>query len=223
MNRKPGVIATAIVLLYMFGLATFAWPQIAPDARIPIHWNFSGTPNGFASKPVGLLAVPLLAVALAAILVVIPLIEPRRMNLAQSGRAYTAFWIGILAVVAAAQTAAILSALGQPRLSGAIGVISVGGVFVVIGNYFPKLRSNFFVGIRTPWTLSSERSWNRTHRLGGRLFVLTGALVVLTALVGNSRLTTVVLIGSLVVSLAVMVVYSYLVWRVDPAKVSLGR
>ncbi len=78
-------------------------------------------------------------------------------------------------------------------------------------------------GIRTPWTLTSEVSWSRTHRLGGRLFVLLGIALVLTALLGNGALSTVLIVGGLVLIAVVVIVYSYLIWRVDPAKQAFGR
>jgi uncharacterized membrane protein len=92
--------------------------------------------------------------------------------------------------------------------------LAVGVMFLVIGNYLPVLRSNWFVGVRTPWTLSSEESWRRTHRLAGRLFMLSGAAVVLITVVDSHWGITAIL-ATCVGSAAISIVYSYVVWRRD--------
>jgi uncharacterized membrane protein len=101
--------------------------------------------------------------------------------------------------------------------------ITVGALFVVIGNYLGKTRSNFFFGVRTPWTLSSELSWARTHRLAGRLFVLSGLVIMLTAVVAPGPTTALVISLAIAGVVAIPVAYSYLVWRSDPAKQPIGR
>lgn len=223
MNRKPGLYASAAILLGMFALTAWAWPQIPPDKRLPVHWAASGVPNGFAGKTTVLLGLPLLAVGLAALLAVIPWLEPRRLNLSQSAKAYTAGWAAILAVIGATQSAAVLYALGRERVAAVIVLAALGGLFLVVGNYLGKVRSNFFFGIRTPWTLSSELSWNKTHRLGGRLFVLLGVALILAAVIGSGGLSfAVALVGSGLI-VAVTVVYSFLTWKADIAKQTMGR
>ena len=88
-------------------------------------------------------------------------------------------------------------------------------LLIVIGNYLGKVRSNFLFGIRTPWTLSSDLSWNKTHRLGGKLFVLAGIVGLIGQVVpGDNALF--ILLGTMIPAVILMVVYSYLVWRDDP-------
>ena len=97
--------------------------------------------------------------------------------------------------------------------------VGTGALFVVIGNYLPKVRPNYLVGIRTPWTLTSDVSWTRTHRIGGRLFVIEGILMILLGLVGVTGVALVgALIGGIVVLLVVTFAYSYQVWKADPEK-----
>ncbi len=214
MNRKPGLYSSGIILLFMFGVAAWAWPQVPADAQIPVHWNVSGTPNGFAGKLQGLLGLPLIAAAVAGLFVLIPSIEPRRRHLSESGTPYTVTWIGVLALMAVLQLAAVSYALGNTRLAGVVGLATLGGLFIVIGNYLGKVRSNFMFGIRTPWTLTSEVSWNKTHRLGGRLFFLLGIALIATALLGKT-VSAVLVAGGAVLIAVVVCVYSYLIWRAD--------
>src|SRR5207245_1106967 len=165
----------------------------------------------------------LLAAAVAAILALVPSLEPRARNLAMSGRAYVIGWIGGLALIAVAYMALVLNATGHQVRIQVVVPVTVGALLVVIGNYLGKTRSNFFFGVRTPWTLSSELSWAKTHRLAGRLFVLCGLLIVVVALVAPGP-TTAVVIGMAITSMVVIpVLYSYLVWRTDPAKQPVGR
>lgn len=223
MNRKPGLYASGVILLFMFALTAWAWTQIPPEAQIPVHWNASGIPDRFAGKFLGLFGLPALAAAFAGLFVLIPALEPRRRHLSESVKPYTVTWVALLALVAVLQSAAVLYALGNVRTAEVIGLATLGGVFAAIGNYLGKVRSNFMFGIRTPWTLTSEVSWNRTHRLSGRLFVLLGIALIVAALLRNGTLSGFLLVGGLALIVLVAFIYSYLVWRGDPAKQAFGR
>jgi len=221
-NRRPGFIASALAIAFMGAVTLRAWPQIPAGQQLVIHWDAAGNPNGYASKGLALLLLPILALAVALLLAAIPQIEPRRLNLAQSGKPYLAAWTGIMVVLAGAQLLIVLAAVGRPANSVTIASLLVGGLLIVIGNYLGKARSNFFFGIRTPWTLSSDLSWDKTHRLGGRVFVATGAAMILAGLTRSGTVFAVVL-GILLALIAVVTVYSYFVWRGDPLKHPVGR
>jgi uncharacterized membrane protein len=223
MNRKLGVYASVAIVLLMGAVAAWAWPQIPADKAIVVHWSATGAPNGYASKFWALLGLPLLAAAVAALLVLVPSFEPRARNLAMSGKAYVIVWVGGLAVIAVAYLALVLNATGHPVRIEVLLPITVAALFVVIGNYLGKTRSNYFFGVRTPWTLSSELSWAKTHRLAGRLFVLCGFVITLAALVAPGPTTAVVLGTAIAGVVLIPVLYSYLVWRTDPAKQPIGR
>ena len=97
--------------------------------------------------------------------------------------------------------------------------IGIGLLFVVIGNYLPTVRPNYLMGIRTPWTLASDLSWVRTHRVGGRIFVIEGLALIALGLVGaGAEVLAVAIVGAVAIAIIVVVVYSYRVWKVDPAK-----
>jgi uncharacterized membrane protein len=223
MNRKLGIYASVVIVLVMGAMAAWAWPQIPAVGSVAVHWSATGAPNVYVSKFWGLLGLPLLAAAVATLLALVPSFEPRARNLAMSGKAYVTIWIGGQAVIAVAYMALVLNATGHPLPINVAVPITVGTLFVLVGNYLGKTRSNFFFGVRTPWTLSSELSWAKTHRLAGRLFVLCGIVIMLTALVAPGP-TTAMVIGMAIASVVVIpVLYSYLVWRTDPAKQPVGR
>ena len=92
----------------------------------------------------------------------------------------------------------------------------------MLGVLMPWIRTqNQFVGVRTPWTLKSELSWRKTHRLGGALFVLAGVVIIILGLISGLP-TLVVVLPLLLVVVAVVVIYSYLVWKEDPESSSRG-
>jgi len=221
-NRKPGVIASALSIGLMGLAVLWAWPQVPTGRQIAIHWNAAGHPNGYASKELALLLLPIFGLALALLLAAVPRLEPRRSNLAQSGKPYLAAWIGTMVVLAGVQLLIVLAAVGRPANVVTIASLLVGGLLIVTGNYLGKARSNFFVGIRTPWTLSSDLSWDKTHRLGGRLFVAAGAAMVVAGLIRSSAAFIVVLVIFFALT-AMVTIYSYVVWRGDPLKHPLGR
>jgi uncharacterized membrane protein len=188
-----------------------------------MHWDAVGHPNGYGDALLAFMLVPVLTTAISAGLAFLPSIEPRRRNLEMSGAAYTAVWISLVLLMAAVQAAIVFSATGLAWSETIARLVpaAVGIMLAVVGNYLGKVRSNFFFGIRTPWTLSSERSWNRTHRLAGRLFIAVGLTAAATSVfpfVGLVALT-----AGVVVVVVILFVYSYVEWSRDPAKLPFGR
>ena len=222
MNVRRYVLISLAIVAAMFLVAAWAWPQLPPGGQIPIHWDAAGNPNGYASKAVALLLVPLLSLGLTALFAVIPRIEPRRSNLSRSSRAYGVTWLAIIALMLFIQIVTTLVVLGYDLSIRSLALGGTGVLFIVMGNYLGKVRSNFMFGIRTPWTLTSELSWNRTHRLGGRLFVILGSAVVVATLLGQQGLEVAVLIIGLIVVIATLFIYSYRVWRDDPDRRPIG-
>ncbi len=210
----------------LFALAVFfsawAWVQLPSDVRIAIHWNTSGTADGYAGKLQALSMMPACLLGISVLFFVLPFIEPRKQNLLNSSKAYNSIWILVSIIMTLSHTAVVANALGIPVKINSFIQVSLGLMLVVTGNYMSKVRSNFFWGIRTPWTLSSELSWNKTHRLGGRLFMLLGIAVTLTALF-NAAFLGKLMTGGIVALMVIVVGYSYHVWKNDPNKQASGR
>jgi uncharacterized membrane protein len=211
------IVASVAIVAAMLALSGWAWLQLPTDALVPIHWGPNGEPDAFADKTLGLLVLPAVTACLAAVLWAIPSIEPRRENLARSATAYRATWLGAVLLLGGLHGLAVAAALGAELDVTRIVLIATGALLIVIGNYLPKVRSNYLLGIRTPWTLTSDLSWHRTHRLGGRLFVIAG--VVLIALGASNvagDLPAAALVALIVVPVAGLFAYSFFVWRSDP-------
>lgn len=219
MNRRPMILVSIAVVGVMLTASAWAWVQLPADAQVPIHWGPDGTPDGYADKTVGLFLLPIIAAIVAIVLAVIPSIEPRRANLERSAKAYAVTWIGVMLLLGGLHLVAIAVTLGASLDLTRIVMFGTGALFVAIGNYLPKVRSNFLMGVRTPWTLSSDRSWALTHRLGGKLFVGLGVALAALALLGASgSVMVVVILAGLAILVAVLFGYSYLIWRDDPGR-----
>lgn len=201
-----------ILILATFAIAAAAWPT-APE-RIPVHWGVNAQPDRYGGKFEGLLAIPFLALGVYLLLILLPRIDPRREHYASFAGAYATLRTAIIALLAGTYLLVILWIQGQPVNISLVVPVLVGMLFIVLGNYMPKTRSNWFVGIRTPWTLSSEETWVKTHRFGGKLFVLIGIMLVAGGIMRPDWVALALLPVSLAVG-ALLWVYSYLVWKRD--------
>ncbi len=203
------------LLVGMFALAASAW-STAP-ARIPMHWNFAGQVDRYGGRFEGLLAVPLLALAIYLLMIFLPRIDPGRANYDAFAGPYATLRLLILAVMAVIYGLVYLAMRGVPVRIEVWVPLVVGAMFVVMGNLLGKVRPNWFVGIRTPWTLSSKRAWTRTHRAGAWFFILVGLLFMATAFSRSPRMV-VLLFVALFGGILALAVYSYVQWRADPDK-----
>jgi uncharacterized membrane protein len=216
MNIRLPLLISLVLVLAMLAASAAAWPLLPAGARLAVHWDVAGRANGFAAKPFALLFAPALAAVLSGVLAVIPRIEPRRLNLAASAKFYTASWLAAIAVVAVAHAAVLAAALNLAFNRSAVLAGAVAAMLIVLGNYLPKSRSNFFAGVRTPWTLSSEYSWEHSNRLFGRLLMMSGAATLAALLVLTAKLATMILVGMVLASAAASLVMSYVYWTRDP-------
>lgn len=201
----------------MFMWAAVKWPTL-PD-RIPVHWNTDGAVDGYAGKFVGLLLPPLVTLAVYLALRYLPRIDPIRPNYSSFAGTYLLVRVAVVLSMAFSFAVAVLAIFNQgavPRDRLEVGVVAV--LFVILGGAMGKFRPNWFVGIRTPWTLSSKVSWVKTHRVGGWVFVGIGLATLMVVLVsGKAGFYT--LVALTIAGVVYLVVYSYVAWRDDPEKV----
>ncbi len=208
-----------VILAAMLAAAAWVWPS-APD-RIPVHWNIAGEPDRYGGKVEGLLLVPLLAMGLYVLLRVLPRFDPARDRYARFQGAYDTLRVGILAVMAAVYAVIVLWVVGRPVDVGLVVGTAVGVLMALLGWIMPRLEPNWFVGIRTPWTLSSPTAWQRTHAAGRPVFMLLGGLMILAGWL-KAAWAFGVMLGGLLVGTLALVAYSYVVWRDAPDRVPPG-
>jgi len=201
-----------VAAMLLGGVAGIA--MLPSDARVPIHFNAGGEVDGWAGASFGLLLMPATAVLVILLQHALPHIEPRQRNLLASHRAYTVTFVAITLLLAVLQAYIVAVALGWSHPLARLPMGLVGGLLVVVGNMFGKVRPNYSFGIRTPWTLADDDVWERTHRFGGKAFVLAGGVLLLLSF---SPLPAVwqapaILMATLGAALAA-VAKSYLLWR----------
>lgn len=203
-----------VILAAMFGVSAWAWPEAAD--RIAIHANWAGNVDGYGGKFAGLLVLPLAATVLYLVTVLWPRFDPRH-NFDMFARPYTIIRSGILGLMLAIHAGIAATAIGW-QVNGATAMaMAAGALIALLGNYLPKIEPNWIMGVRTPWTLSSDLSWHKTHRLAGPLLVGAGFIDIVAAAM-RPKMATPVMLGTLIFVALVSVVYSYLVWRQDPAR-----
>lgn len=198
-------------------LAAWAWPRV-PE-RIPVHWNASGEVDSHGGRFMGLLLLPLISAGLYFLLLVVPKLDPGKTNYEGFAKVYTIIRNTLMTFLSVVYTATTMTALGWRVDMARVITMAMGLMFMVLGNYLGKVRPNWFVGVRTPWTLSSKRSWTKTHRLSGWLFLGCGVAAFATGVV-RPQWSVFVLMGTILPSTLVAVIYSYFAWRTDPDRQS---
>ena len=219
MNRRPMILFSAGVIAAMLLVSAWTFTQLPAGAQVPVHWGIDGQIDAYAPKETGLFFLPVLTAVLAAMLAVIPR-SSRDGPISSALPRHTApcgspsiLLMGAVHVMFIAAALGAVFDVTQPILIG------IGALLVVVGNYLPKVRPNYIMGIRTPWTLASDLSWARTHRIGGRLFVVEGLVLVVLGVLGvREVLVVIAVLGSAVVGLVAVFAYSYRVWKLDPEK-----
>lgn len=216
MNRRPGLLGSAVALAVMLAASAWAWQQLPADASVPVHWGPDGSPDRYGGKVLGLLGLPAVAGGVALLLAVVPSLEPRAEHLARSQRAYTLTWVATMAFLAVVHLVAVVGAVGLDAPVTSLVVVAAGVLLAVIGVALRRVRSTYTFGIRTPWTLDSERAWERTHALGGVLLVVVGVATAVAGALAAPPVQVAVLVGGLAAVLLAVLVVSYLAWRADP-------
>ncbi|MFN2636563.1 MAG: SdpI family protein [Gemmatimonadaceae bacterium] len=180
--------------------------------NVPTHWDLLGRPNGWSSRFWGAWLMPLFLIGSWAVIRILPLIDPRGSNYAKFGGAFEGIIVSVMLFMLGMHMIILRSALGYPVPMERVLPIGLGILFIAIGNLLPRARPNWFVGIRTPWTLSSDRVWEKTHRFGGQVFVAGGIVVLLSGLVMTHWAHVVTFCVISICALAV-VIFSYLEWK----------
>lgn len=204
-NRKQTIIIALICLIPLV-VGIVLYPQI-PD-KIVTHWGGNGEPNGYSSKFVGIIVLPL---ALTLLGIVMPRFlddDPSNKGMNDKLRNSIIWIIPIICFMCSSIT--ILSALGKQLRVEIIVPAIVGIMLTIMGNYLPKAKQSYTVGIKLPWTLNDEENWNKTHRLGGFLFVVCGLSISISSFF---KCRVIVMIISIILMAVVPIIYSYILYR----------
>lgn len=168
------------VVALMFAAGAFAYPYL--PARIPTHWNVSGEIDNWATtNPVSVFLIPVIALGLVGLAVFLPNIDPLKRNYEKFMSTYYYVIDLIIAFFAFLYGLTLYAAFDNAVSIGTAVPLGIGLMLAALGNRLGKVKKNFFLGIKTPWTLASETVWNRTHRIAAKLFFVGGIVAALTA------------------------------------------
>ena len=203
---KVLIIVTAIICLLPILAGVILWDRL-PE-QIPSHWGINGEVDSWSSKPFAVFFFPTLLCGIHLLCVFASTLDPKHKNYAPQMFRLVLWICPVLSLLL--NSIVYSFALGYDMLNVPMIINTLVGImFIFVGNYLPKCRQSYTMGIKLPWTLNNEENWNKTHRFAGKLWVAGGVLILSTALWGGFG----VLIGTLIVMAAVPTVYSYCLYR----------
>ena len=201
----------SILLIILAVAASFYFYANFPE-QVATHWNFAGEPDSYSSKAFGAFFFPGLIIGLYLLFLVLPKIDPKKDRYLEFAKTYHIFKGILIFFFVAIYFIASLAGIGYDVNMNLVMPLIVGFLFILLGNYMGKIKPNWFMGIRTPWTLSSETVWNKTHRLGGKMFMIVGLLFMLSSFFTNNILATWIIV-LVVIMVIITFVYSYILYK----------
>ena len=195
------LVITSVILLLPILAGVILWENL--PGEIPIHWNISGEVDDTCGKPFAVFGMPLILLGIHFVAVFALLFDPKKQNHSEKVRQLSLWIVPLVSLVLSAMMYS--TAMGGGVRVEVIVPLLMGLLFIIIGNYLPKCRQNYTIGIKVPWTLNSEENWNRTHRVGGIVFVIAGTVIALCAFFGLIY----VMLPALAVAAIVPIAYSF--------------
>lgn len=214
MSTKSATITSVALVIFSFLIALALYP-IMPDP-MPSHWNAAGEIDGYMSKFWGMFLMPLVSLGMLLLFIAIPRIDPLKANIAQFIESYNVMMVLLIAYMLYVYALTLFAAMGYQFNMTTMLIPAMGILFIVIGFLIGKAKRNFFVGIRTPWTLSSDTVWAKTHALGKWTFIGSGVACIVSAFMGEFGFWLMMI--SFMATALIPIVYSYILWkRENPA------
>ncbi len=213
MNKKFWL--SIIIIIVQIALALYLSSFIADDARIPSHWNIRGEIDGYTGKWTAILLFPGINILMFIIMLILPIISvryretPERFShMIPKITNIVIFFFAIIHIYTLLLGAKLITN------TGTFLYYSLGLMFILLGNILPKMPSSFFIGIRTPWTLSSEHVWRKTHKVGGICFVMGGLLMIFIPAIWGNHATALTIMFVLFITLILCpVLYSFFLYK----------
>ena len=201
---------TLLVLAAATGAAFYFYANFPPE--VATHWNFAGEADGFSSRGFAAFFFPALVWGIYLLITFLPLIDPKRDRYKDFSGAYNTMRLLLVALFVVLYMVVSLNGLGYNIPVGTVVPILIGLLFIALGALMPRIKRNWFFGIRTPWTLSSETVWTETHRVGAAFFMLAGVAFIIIPFL-PAPLALPLFVAVLVLLLINTVGYSWWVWK----------
>jgi uncharacterized membrane protein len=202
-------IIALIIVIISFGIGIYFYPQM--PANVASHWDVNGYVNGYMSKFWGLFLMPVLSFVMFMLLIFIPKMEPLKENLRKFRKYFDIFSLIIILFFFYVYLLTIFWGLGSRFNMSMMMLPAIGILFYVCGVLMENTKRNWFIGIRTPWTLSSDIVWEKTHKIGGLFFKISGILAIIGIFFSNYSLWLVLV--PILFSSAFTIIYSYIAYK----------
>lgn len=200
-----------LLLLSVLPAAFLAYIWSAIPSKVPLHWDIDGAVNRYGSKW-ELLLIGLIPIILYTLFMLAPLVDPKKRLETMGNKFYSIRLISAL-FIAVLFCFIIFSvkeqSLGNPNYL----FIIIGAFFVLLGNYFKTIKPNYFVGIRTPWTLENETIWKNTHRLAGKLWVAGGLVIIITCFIFDQNIALIIFFAVTAIITLIPIAHSYMEFK----------
>lgn len=206
---KKTTIFAILIVIAAFLLSIYAFPSL-PD-RVVSHWNTQGEPNGYMPRFFGAFLVPIILAILVPLLIFLPMLDPLKKNYKKFESYYDWFIIIFTAFMLYIHSLTIFWNLNYRFNFNLMIIPAFGILFIFVGFLTENAKRNWFVGIRTPWTLSNDKVWDKTHKLGGKLFKLSGLISLLGIIFQKQAFL--LLIIPVILTAIITFIYSYFVYR----------
>lgn len=208
-DKRLRIINYGIAVLV---LAAVAYMYGRLPEQIPTNWGLNGQVTYGSKTTIWMLAG--MVVLMAFMFDVMPHIDPRKQNYTRFGKIYDYFCVGMQLFLAVTVGIVLSESFYPGRIAvSKVIVMMLAILFLLLGNYMPKVQSNFYFGVKTPWALSDEEVWRKTHRLAGKLYVLTGICLLISSFLLTEKITFAVLMVSVLGSSLAASAASYYWWR----------
>jgi immunity protein, SdpI family len=210
MSVRTTIIISLIAILAATLASAIAYPHLPEMAAS--HWNAAGQVDGYMPRLWAAFLMPIVSIGLLLLLLVIPSLDPLKANIAKFRSYYNAFIALIIVFLLFIHGITLAWNLGynQFNISDAI-LPAIGLIFIFAGVMMAKAKRNFFIGIRTPWTLSNDTVWDETHKLGSKMFIGAGIITIFSVFFGETGFW--IMFPVVMLAAFVPIIYSYILWR----------
>lgn len=209
-KNKSTIILTSLVCLVPIIIGLLLWNKL-PE-KMPIHFDASGKADGWSGRAMAVFGLPAIMFGSHILCVLATCLDPKLASdedQRKNGKVLAlVFWVcPIMAIVV--NVCVYMIALGMDINVTKICLLLTSLVFIIVGNYLPKCKQNYSIGIKVPWTLDDEENWNKTHHMAGKLWVIGGVLLLANVFIGNM----IIMFAIIMILAFVPMVYSYIIYN----------
>lgn len=210
MNKFFKELILWIIIVIPFIYLALVWKNL-PE-QVPTHFDLGGNPNDWSAKSSLPFMIGAMGIGSYLLMLFIPYFDPKN-KIAQMGDKYYALRL-LMTIFMSVISFYLLYVSNKSEINPNLLIAMIGAFYVVLGNYLQTVKPNYFIGIRTPWTLENEETWRKTHKLGGKLWLAGGLLTMILALVVKSNSFLAISFGTITaIETLIPIIYSYLEFK----------